>query len=121
MFEFITALLVTWPIHAIPALIFAVPTFFLTRKKITWHSTDFLAFGLPWLVWFLVFAFGPRAASLSSATAESLLLGCVIGLSFVVFAILQMRINSYTIRLWLLAFACAFAVVMSAFFPFLGE
>jgi hypothetical protein len=119
--EFIAALLVTWPIHAVPALVFAVPTFLLTRKRIAWRSTDCLGFVIPWFVWFLVFAFGSRAASLSSAVIESLLLGCVVGLSSVAFVFLQTRISSSTIRPWLLASVCTFAIVMWAFFPFLGE
>jgi hypothetical protein len=121
MLEFVAALLVTWPIHMLPALFLAAPTYYLTRKKIAWRSTDFLGFVLPWLIWVLVFTFGPRAASLSSAIGESVLLGFLVGLGFIVFALLHKQINSSQIRLWLLTLVCTFAVLMWALFPFIGE
>lgn len=121
MFEFLISLLVTWPIQAIVALLFAGPAVVLTRKKTIWRWRDLLAFLAPWLLWFVVFAFGPRSASLPSAILESSMLGLFVGFSFVVFAILQTRAKSPPGRLWFLSSACIFAVIVWALFPFLGE
>lgn len=111
----------TWPIHAIPGLIIGVPTVLLTRTKMKWRKKDSLIFVLPWLLWALCFAFGPRAASLSSAMCESLLLGSAVGLSFVALAVLARRFNPDKLRRTLPALVCSIAVLLWAFFPFLGE
>lgn len=119
--EFFLALLVTWPIQVVPALIIAVPTVLLARKRVTWHRRDSLAFVLPWLLWVICFAFGPRPASLTSAMLESVLLGCVVGLCFVAFAVLSKQVNPDKMRLALPALMCSIAVLLWALFPFLGE
>ena len=121
MLEFLEALLILWPVHALIALVFAVPTYLITRKRMIWHGTDCFAFVIPWLLWFAIFAFGPRAASLTSAIAENILLGCAVGVSSIVFVLLERRLTPTSVRRWLLSIICGFAVVMWAAFPFLGE
>jgi hypothetical protein len=69
----------------------------------------------------LLFAFGPRPASLTSAIFESLLLGSMVGLSFVALAVLGKRFNPDKMRLVLSALMCGSAVLLWALFPFLGE
>lgn len=121
MTEFLAAVLITWPLHMVVALIFAVPTFFLTRTKARWSAIDVLGFILPWLVWFLAFVFGPRAASLSSAILESLLLGLLVGFAYVVFAFLQTRMKVRHLRAEILGAVCVFEILVWAIFPFIGE
>jgi hypothetical protein len=121
MYEFLLALLLTWPIHAIPAGIIAIPTILLTRRRMKWYKKDGLALAFPWLMWVLVFAFNRRPASLTSALFESLLLGSVVGLNFITLVVLAHRFNPYKMRLALMALMCSIAVLLCAFFPVLGE
>ena len=119
--EFLLALLVTWPIQAIPALIIAVPTVLLTRRRMMWHKRDCLTLVFPWLLWVLLFALGRRPASLTSAICESLLLGSLVGLNFFALAALSKRINPDKMRIVLPALMCGIAVLLWALFPFTGE
>jgi hypothetical protein len=117
MSEFLGALLVMWPLHVLCALICAVPTFLLTRKRIKWRLLDCLPLVLPWLLWSCLFAFGPRPASLSSATVENALLGFAVGLGIFLFAFYPGRIS----RLGLLGLLSMLAIALWGVFPVLGE
>jgi len=121
MLEFLSSLLVTWPIQLVFGLIFAVPTILITRKWIVWYRGDAINFFVPWMIWLVLFAFGPRDASLTSAICENTLLGFAIGLNFVVFAFTQKLSKPFYARPWPLVALCVFAAAMWAMFPFLGE
>ena len=121
MLEFLGALLVTWPIHLVPAIAIALPTAILTRKAFGWHASDLTGFFVPWLVWCVVFAFGPRPASLTSAVAESLLVGLAVGVGFFSLPHLAKKARATLLRPILLASACVLALVLWAVFPLLGE
>ena len=119
--EFLGALLMTWPIHAVPAIVLALPSYLLTRRSFAWRWSDLLGLVIPWLVWFGVFAFGRRPASLSSALVESLLLGCGVGVGYFLLATIGKQGPLPGLRRWMLGIVCAFAVALWAFFPFLNE
>ena len=119
--EFLTAILFTWLIHAVPAVVGALPSYLLTRRSFAWRLHDLLGLVIPWLVWAVVFSFGPRPASISSALVESFLLGCGVGVGYVFLASIG-RLNPHpALRNWLLGIVCALAVGLWAFFPFLNE
>ena len=118
--QFLEALLCTWPVYAVPPFIVLIPTIFLTRKRVVWRLSDALGFILPWLVWVVLFAFGPRDASLASALYESLLLGCGLAMAFIAFAIVGDK-RPYFLRALLLLLMFVSAGLTWAFFPFLPE
>jgi len=118
---FLAALLITWPIHALPAIVGAVPSYLLTRRSFVWEWGDLLGLVIPWLVWFVVFAFGPRPASLSSALVEGFLLGCGVGVGYALMASIGRHGPLPGLRRWMLGIVCAYAVALWAVFPFLNE
>jgi len=117
----IIALLMTWPIHAIAALVFAIPTFLFTRKRISWKWIDYLSLLIPLAIWVTLFTFGPRYGNFAMAFMETVLLGCAVGLSFVIFAFLQRRLNPSRAHFALISLASSFAVLIWAIFPVHGE
>lgn len=122
MFEFLESLAVTWVIHVLVGALLAIPTFLITRRKFAWKQADLLAFVIPWLAWFIVFAIGPKAASITSAVCESVLLGGAIGCAFIALPRLRIKsIGPVALRIRYLGFLCAFAILMWALFPFIGE
>jgi hypothetical protein len=119
--QFLAAVLMTWPIYLLPAIIFAAPTAIVTRKKVAWRWADCSVFILPWSLWAIFFALGQRRASLSSALFENLFLGLMAGFSFVLLAYLRVRKRDVSGRALILISLCVAAVVTWACFPFLGE
>jgi len=121
MVAFVLALFLTWPVHAAAGAFFSIPAILLNHKRLRWERRDYLTFVVPWLAWLVVFAFGPRAASLSSAIVEVILLGGVAGLGLLPLIYLSRRFSLPAMRPWLLAVLCVVAVLIWACFPFLGE
>ncbi len=110
-----------WPLHAVVAAVFFTPALFMNRKRIHWERADYLVFFVPWLVWFNLFVFGGRAASLSSALVEVSILGVLVGLGFLPLIALAKRFSVGIMRLSLNIGLCLCAVAIWALVPFLGE
>jgi hypothetical protein len=119
--EFLLALISMWPIHAIAAAIIGSPAMVIARKRVKWTRQDISLLAVPWMVWFVTFAFGKGAASLSSAMVENVLLGLVLGVSVVTQAILSAPLPVDYIRKWSLGSLTVIAMLLSFYFPFLGE
>ena len=79
MWEFLGAVALMWPIHAIFGLIVVLPVWFFTRRKLPWEKRDVALFLCPWLVLNLLVLFGGKDVSLTSLLFQNASLGLALG------------------------------------------
>lgn len=120
-YEFLAALCFTWLIQAIVAALIVGPVVFITRKKLAWRRADMSSFILPWLTWFLVYILFSKYGSLTTALFANLLMGCAVGVGFIVFAVLAKHMDHTVLRRSILAGLIGCAVLLWTFIPQLGE
>lgn len=119
--QFVVAVFSTILWYAALAGTLAVVILALTRNGVWSNLGEFNLVWLPWLVWFLLFIFGGRYNSLSSALVESILLAAAAGIGIGLIPTLRKRIKeresriAYTIILVLMSIALVYT------FPVLGE
>jgi len=121
MVEFIMAVAITYLFFAVPAILLALPVWFFGRHRIKWSGFDVLVFVIPWAVWALVFTFGPRDASLSSAIVESVVLGFLSPLALVIRVIGGDKWNPKYSRIIGMAAVSIIGILLWGFVPFIGE
>jgi hypothetical protein len=121
MIEFIIAMATTWLFFAVPAVLLALPVWFLGKRRTQWSGFDALVFVIPWAVWVTLFTFGPRDASLSSAVVESVILGCLAPLALILRVIGGDKWNSKYTRIIGFAAVSIIGIALWAFVPFIGE
>jgi hypothetical protein len=113
--EFIAALVCTWPMHALAALLFIGPTVMFRRHRgLPTQAWQFVL--LPWLAWLFAFIFWPSPKSLTTAVVDSLALGVTAGLA----AIIGVTFSD-VVRRWSLGVASVVGVILAATVPFFGE
>ena len=121
MLEFILAMALTWLFFAPPAALISLPIWFFAKRRTELTRADTLLFVVPWLVWALLFTFGPRPASLSSAIVEALILGCLAPSVLVLRAIGGTKWNPRRTRALGLVLVSVAGIMLWAFMPFLPE
>ena len=121
MMEFILVMASTWLLFAVPAVLLSLPVWFFGRRRTRLSWADALFLVIPWAVWVILFTFGPRDASLSSATVESVILGCIAPLALVLRIIGGEKWNSKYTRIIGLAAVSIIGIMLWGFVPFIGE
>ena len=120
MLEFLAAMAMTWFFHAVPALIVCAPIWIFGRHRVLWSRIDYLIIVIPWAIWVLLFIFGPRPGSLSSALVEAVTLGILTAIAPI------LRVSATQVNPSLLRYIGFGVVTLSGIFlwalvPFIGE